>query len=178
MRTNVIIVDDFYNNADEVRDFALQQDFNILGNYPGKRTKSFLWPSVKETIERIINIKVTNWMEDSYSGAFQYVLEKENTWIHTDHHNMWAAVVYLTPDAPHDCGTGLFVHKPTKSIVKNYEGDPYLNPNEFELHDRIGNKYNRIVLYRSDIFHAALGYFGDNITNCRLFQVFFFDTEY
>jgi len=178
MRTNIIVVDDFYNNVDEVRNFALQQDYNIVGNFPGKRTKSFLWPSVKETIEKIINIKVTNWNEDSYSGAFQYVLEKEKTWIHTDHYNMWAAVVYLTPDAPYDCGTGLFIHKPTKSIVKNYQGERDLKFDEFELHDKIGNKYNRIILYRSDIFHAALGYFGDNITNCRLFQVFFFDTQY
>jgi hypothetical protein len=179
MRTNVIITDDFYNNPYEVRDFALQQEFNVVGNFPGKRTKSFIWPSVKETIQRILNLKVTNWMEHDYSGAFQAVVKNETTWIHTDHFNMWAGVCYLTPDAPHECGTGLYVHKPTKSITKiTKDANESLNEKEFELHDVIGNRFNRLVLYRSDIYHTSLGYFGDNVNNCRLFQVFFFDTEY
>jgi len=33
-------------------------------------------------------------------------------------------------------------------------------------------------MYRGDYFHASLDYFGDNPQNGRLFQVFFFNTEY
>ena len=36
MRTNLIVVDDFYNNVDEVREFALSQNFDVEGNYPAK----------------------------------------------------------------------------------------------------------------------------------------------
>ena len=32
---DLIIIDNFYSNVDEVRSFALEQDFNVDGNYPG-----------------------------------------------------------------------------------------------------------------------------------------------
>lgn len=179
MRTNVIIVDNFYNNPEEVRSFALSQEFSTVGNFPGKRTKPYINQGMKDAIEKIVNIKVVNWNDDYYSGAFQYVSPTEKTWIHTDPFNMWAGVIYLTPDAPHNCGTGLYYHRPTKSIVEKTK-NMAINQNDFELHDVIGNKFNRLVLYRSDIFHAALGYCGKDkdINSYRLFQVFFFDTEY
>ena len=42
MRTNLIITDNFYGDPDSVRKFALTQSFDVKGNYPGSRTKSFL----------------------------------------------------------------------------------------------------------------------------------------
>ena len=39
MKTNLIITDDFYNNPDETREWALRQPFNVAGNFPGRRTK-------------------------------------------------------------------------------------------------------------------------------------------
>ena len=77
MRTNLIVVDNFYQNVDDVRKFALSQNFSVEGNYPGYRTVSFLNESTKKNIERLILPhagKVINWLEtepDSYSGAFQ-----------------------------------------------------------------------------------------------------------
>ena len=34
------IVEDFYADPDSVRDYALSQNFNVSGNYPGLRTAS------------------------------------------------------------------------------------------------------------------------------------------
>jgi len=34
MAYSVIIIDDFYNNPLEVREFALNADFDVDGNYP------------------------------------------------------------------------------------------------------------------------------------------------
>ena len=42
MRVNSLIIDDFYNNPYEVREFALRQDFNVTGTFPGYRTKPFI----------------------------------------------------------------------------------------------------------------------------------------
>lgn len=180
MRTNIIVVDDFYANPDSVRAFALQQNFDILGNYPGKRTKSFLTNDVKEAIEKIVNIPVIKWFEESYTGSFQIALKDSITWIHTDHFNNWAGVLYLTPNAPSNAGTGLYLHKPTNSMTKkddpNYVYDT--RTEDYELYDVIANKYNRLILFRSDIFHDAQGYFGDSLENGRLFQLFFFNTSY
>ena len=49
MRTNLIVIDDFYNNVDSVREFALAQDFYIKGNYPGARTENFINESTKKS---------------------------------------------------------------------------------------------------------------------------------
>ena len=46
------------------------------------------------------------------------------------------------------------------------------------LYDIMANKYNRLVLYRGDLFHSSLDYFGSNLHDGRLFQLFFFDTVY
>ena len=48
---------------------------------------------------------------------------------------------------------------------------------KWEMVDRIGNKYNRLIMYRGDHFHMSLDYFGKDLYDGRLFQTFFFDTE-
>jgi hypothetical protein len=181
MNVNLIIIDDFYSDPDSVRNFALQQEFCVRGNYPGVRTKSFFTDDVKEAIEHYMQFAgkiTTSFDHDGYTGAFQIATAMDRTWIHADHHNMWAGVCYMTPDAPHTGGTGLFRHKATgehrKNGEENHEAYDYT---KWDLFDRIGNKYNRLVIYRGDLFHASLDYFGDNLQNGRLFQTFFFNTE-
>ena len=49
---------------------------------------------------------------------------------------------------------------------------------KWELTDRLSNKFNRLILYMGDYFHVSLDYFGTNLYDGRLFQTFFFDTEY
>jgi hypothetical protein len=181
MNLNLMIVDNFYVNPDSVRNYALSQDFNVQGNYPGMRTKPYLPDDVKSAIEYWMishSGRVTNWFEDQgYTGAFQIATAQDRTWIHADHYNTWAAVCYLTPDAPHTGGTGLYRHKASGEFYRNgqdYEGYDYT---KWDLFDRIGNRYNRLIIYRGSLFHASLDYFGDNVHNGRLFQTFFFDTE-
>ena len=48
---------------------------------------------------------------------------------------------------------------------------------KWEMSDRLGNVYNRLVLYRGGLYHVSLDYFGKNLHDGRLFQVFFFNTE-
>lgn len=192
MRVNTLIVDDFYGNPEEVRDFALEQDFNVDGNYPGHRTVSFLNDDIKNTIQRIIEPfagKVTGWGGE-YSGSFQYTTAEDRSWIHSDSTTGWAAVLYLTPNAPASAGTGLFRHKETGLTSwddSQYNEEETLNaphmtePRDYtkwELVDRLGNKFNRMVLYRSDNYHVSMDYFGKDLYTGRLFQVFFFTTEY
>jgi len=43
--------------------------------------------------------------------------------------------------------------------------------------DRVGNVFNRLIMYRADNYHVSLDYFGKNMQDGRLFQVFFFNTE-
>tara|TARA_R100000005_G_scaffold58479_1_gene29524 strand:+ start:250 stop:825 length:576 start_codon:yes stop_codon:yes gene_type:complete len=191
MRTNLLIVDNFYRDPNTIRDIALSSNFQVKGNYPGRRTRSYASDDVKQVIQTLLLPhagKITWWSTEGYNGAFQYTTAKDRSWIHADNGTTWAGLVYLTPDAPLSSGTGLYKHKETGAT----EWDPNCGieyndykPNretqdytKWELVDRIGNKYNRLVLYRGNQYHVSLDYFGNNKEDGRLFQTFFFNTEY
>jgi hypothetical protein len=184
MRTNVIITEDFYIDVNEVRSFALSQDFSQRGNFPGLRTNSFLNETMKEIIQNMIRPfsgNVTNWNDSpGLTGSFEIATATNRSWIHTDEYNSWAGVCYLTPDAPLSGGTGLFMYKKTGSMYENGTDYSYdtQDMTKWDLVDRIANRYNRLVLYRSDIYHTSLDYFGRNLQDGRLFQLFFINTEY
>jgi len=191
MKVQSLIIDDFYKNPDDVRAFALAQEFSQRGNYPGQRTAPFLTNSIKQSIQDVIRPfagDITWWGDDS-TGAFQYTVATDRSWIHSDDTTDWAGVLYLTPDPPLSSGTGIFRHKDTglrrwknsehpEAVAKN---SPVNNETQdmtkWEMTDRFGNIYNRLVLYRGDLFHISLDYFGKTKEDGRLFQVFFFNTE-
>lgn len=181
MKLNLVIAENFYDNPDDVRRFALSQPFDVQGNYPGRRTAPFMNDSMKAAISNLVTHSgsITNWHEDCrFTGAFQLCTAQDRTWIHADSFNTWAGVCYMTPDAPVSGGTSLYRHKATgnrEKIDVDYESYDYT---KWEEVDRIGNIYNRIILYRGNMFHASVDYFGSTFEDGRLFQTFFFDTEY
>jgi hypothetical protein len=178
MRIESIIISDFYTNVDEVRKFALTQEFSVNGNFPNLRTKSFLDDGLKKVIQNVIQPlagNITFWGND-YTGAFQYTTAQNRSWLHQDETD-WAGVCYLTPDAPLSAGTGLF-RKKDKSEDKSVFASDYYDMTKWDLVDRIGNVYNRLILYRGDLYHTSLDYFGRDLETGRLFQTFFFNTEY
>lgn len=193
MENSVFIVDNFYNDPYETREFALSQEFDVPGNYPGRRTKAFFNQSVYDVIQNVVfnaGGNITRWDMDQYTGAFQYTTSRDRSWIHADQTTTWAAVCYLTPNAPLSSGTGLFRHIPTgmecapKNIDGTYDYDLLDKINldsqdmtKWELTDRLANKFNRLVIYKGDFFHMSLDYFGQDKFDGRLFQTFFFDTE-
>lgn len=193
MENSVFIVDNFYNDPFETREFALSQEFDVPGNYPGRRTKSVFNQSVYDVIQNIVfnaGGKITRWDLDQYTGSFQYTTSRDRSWIHADQTTKWAGVCYLTPNAPLSSGTGLFRHIPTgaesapRNLDGNYDYDLLNKINldsqdmtKWELVDRLANKFNRLVIYKGDFFHMSLDYFGQDKFDGRLFQTFFFDTE-
>lgn len=186
------IIDNFYTDVDDVREFALKQDFSVRGNYPGPRTQQFLNDSIKETINNIVSPNwgnVTEW-GDEYTGSYQFTISRDRSWIHADQTTKWAGVCYLTPDAPLSGGTGIFRHKTTglteapRHADGSYDqglldiiGNDAQDMTKWELVDRFANVYNRLIIYRGDKFHMSLDYFGQDKYDGRLFQTFFFNTE-
>lgn len=189
MKTNVIIVDDFYNNPHDVRKFALSQEFKVRGNYPGARTIPMLNDSIRDTIQSIVYTAggaITYFPDDGYNGSFQTTYAWDKSWIHADPHNTWAAVCYLTPNAPLSGGTATYRHKQTgaymsteltEDVAKEVESDGS-DVTKWETVDSFGNVFNRLVLYRGQAYHMSRDYFGKTLETCRLFQVFFFNTEH
>ena len=191
MRFNSLTIDNFYSNPMDVREFALRQEFKVRGNYPGQRTESFLSDTTKKTLRDILHPfagEITDWGGE-YTGSFQYTTASDRSWIHADSTTDWAAVCYLTPDAPLTAGTGIFKHKETgwsNFDYRNYDpeylkqappGHDSQDYTKWEMVDRIGNVFNRLIMYRADNYHVSLDYFGKDMYDGRLFQVFFFNTE-
>ena len=187
---NLLVIDNFYNNAMETRKYVLTQDFKVRGNYPGQRTESHANLHLKTMIEGYISHfagKITQWPleKEAYNGAFQYTTSRDRTWIHNDEWNNWAGVLYLTPNAPVTSGTGIYrFNDGTRTSIEAeaYGKTELLNNNsqdytKWELVDRIGNIFNRLILFNSKQYHASQDYFGTTKEDGRLFQVFFFTTE-
>lgn len=157
---SLIVVDNFLKDPNLIRNQVLDLDFSVTGTFPGVRTlaadqeyQSF----IQKKFEKILNHKIKNWKMDSFS--FQLCYEDAESWVHSDD-AAWAGVLYLTPDAPLDSGTGIF---------RETDG-------EFELIDAVANVYNRLIIYRGTDLHSSLkSGFGNTPITGRLTQVFFFD---
>jgi hypothetical protein len=176
---SVIIVDNFYENPDSVREFAMMQPFEEHPKYhKGKRTNNvFLFDGIKESFESYIGCKIINWNKYGANGCFQYCILGDEIVYHCDRQE-YAAIIFLTPDAPPETGTTLFRSKITN--VHNHDiifKNGFLDGTKFDEVDKVGNVYNRLFIFHSKIIHAASSYFGDNLQNGRLFQMFFFDIE-
>lgn len=185
-----VVIDDFYVDPNQVRDFALSQQFNEHIEYhKGKRTDAvFRFPGLKQRFELAIGKKITNWEKYGINGCFQYCTAEDALVYHIDQQS-WAGVLFLTPDAPTQCGTTIYRPVDRDLLVKNsglmitsdnhpkvFSGGFY-DKTRFEPVDVVGNMYNRVLLFNAKMIHAASQYFGNDVTNSRLFQMFFFDVE-
>lgn len=187
-----IVIDNFYNNPLEVRNHILEQEFKVRGNYPGQRTVSYASIELRNIIQKWIypfGGKITMFPleknETNYNGSFQYTTSRDRSWFHVDSWNNWAGVLYMTPNAPLNSGTALYRFKDgtrfdyeqkmreNKELIENATTDF----TKWEIVDKIGNVFNRLVLFNANHFHSSMNYFGHNKETGRLFQVFFFSTE-
>ncbi len=184
-----LIIDNFYKDPDAVRQFALSQKFMDGGygkGYIGKRTyEQFLFDGLKEKFEDILGQKINSWEDQPMNGRFQITYAGEPLVYHCDSQK-WAAMIYLTPNAPFECGTSLYAHKITKARSYNdpgwdyswkdtHLGDLHLDGTFFEPVDILGNVYNRLVIFDGSNIHSASKYFGQIDSNARLWHMFFFD---
>jgi glycosyltransferase involved in cell wall biosynthesis len=187
-RKKLFVIDNFYDDPYLTREFALKQDYNgDLRFYKGKRTgKRFSTPQIKQKFEEILGQKIVNWdgpgdeFGGSMNGVFQYCTPEDALVYHYDSQT-WAAMVFLTPDAPVQTGTSFYRHKESGiKVAEEPDADRafaggFYDATKFELIDTVGNVFNRCVIFDARQIHAATEYFGQTINDSRLFQIFFFD---
>jgi hypothetical protein len=193
----LIVIDNFYNNAIDTRNYILTQEFKVRGNYPGQRTISYANKYLQAIIQKYVEPfggKITDFpipkadgsdADKIYNGSFQFTTSRDRSWIHIDGFNNWAGVIYLTPDAPSRSGTAFYklydgttCKKDMELLDNKKEIDRFSQDlTKWEEVDKVGNVFNRLILFNSNRFHMSMDYFGDTKENGRLFQVFFFSTE-
>lgn len=168
----ILIKDNFFNNAEDLRNLALStrffsaEEYNYDVGWRGYRTNEMrdLDKNILEVASHQIKDELINFFNteiSDYDGNFYFhitLTDTKNTLenfetnkFHIDD-SKFAGIVYLSPNPPFKTGTTI--------IVDNKSND-------------IENKFNRIVAYPSSYVHAPTDFFGDTMRTGRLTLSFF-----
>jgi len=183
-RPRMWIVDDFYGDPDAVRQFAMTLDFQAdIRWYKGLRTKTQHRPQeLRLAFEKIMGMSINNWDEHGFNGCFQITTAEDPQVYHHDLQR-WAAMIYLTPDAPLTSGTRLHRSRVNQArhmtqgreIMDQAFSVGFYDSTKFDTIDSAGNVYNRLVIMDAQHIHSAGEYFGTSPETGRLTHLFFFD---
>ncbi len=197
------ILDNALANAEAVRARCLAKTDWIEG-YPHKPES---WPGLRaipaleadelagiETWVRKVTETKKLWAEAAPDGAqsnhncVQVVGEQEcQSRPHTDSRKLcrYAAVLYLNPGVPDDCGTSFYRQRlPNGQLGGNMVSPPHHNlvealgtrfvpSNSFVEDLRIDHRFNRLLVYRANLIHSATSYWGFDLPGKRMTAVFF-----
>lgn len=197
-----LVIENFLPYPNVVKEWALTRKFYNSEEFSKRIGKTTHWPGIRT--DHVVDLdrayaddvltKVAGIAKHAFRGGdlsirsyFQLCVQEDgDSWIHQDNDVDVAAVLYLTPEAPVSAGTTLYkcldpgawgrlsMNEMTK-INRQERMDLYNSL--FTPVDVIGNVYNRLVMYRGDIFHKSNDYFGTSKYDGRLIQVFFIKYE-
>ena len=197
------LIDDALPQAMAVRERALAREDWSLGyphrpeSWPGMRVIPGLEPEELAHVEALVR-KATGmkklWVETAPDGGHlnhncvQVVGEDEcEARPHTDSRKLckYAAVLYLNPAVPEDCGTSFYRQRlPSGQLGGNTVSGPHANlvealgarfvpQNSFVEDLRIPHRFNRLLVYQGNLVHSASAYWGHELAEKRMAAVFF-----
>jgi hypothetical protein len=194
----ILCLDDFYDDPDQIREWALSLDFDQVddGKYPGKRTKSIheINPEFFEnfcnklfSVYYDFNVPVSYEVDTSFQLIESYSDDpnsmKNKGWVHLDTDTIAAGIIYLNKETNSKTGTSIF------DLIGHYDKDQLKRKELYRdgidnLYDehmqnhleqyretiRFSSKYNRLISFDGLNHHAANSFYGKEP---RLTQVFF-----
>jgi hypothetical protein len=204
MQRFIRVADHFYPNPRAVRQRALAMTYTEPENLVGWRTRCYQPRGIKERIEARFSLRIPYWEEDvdaieACNGVFFTSYAKgdrgEKVGIHYDDPLTWVMfLIYLTPNAPYDAGTSLWQHKRTglmkppspgdakrlgstvEKLLAVLERDSRIRSRWTEI-DRVGNVFNRAVMFPGGFYHSASRHFGSGLADGRIYQSFHFPVK-
>ena len=165
-------IDNFFDNPDEIREGALNMDFDGPSPTQGWRgirvnptNRVVAGVDLEQMIVEEVAFRIPNFKYGEMELYFHITSEevRENFTTETfeeaskhydSNDSRIVGLVYLTPNPPKNCGTSFFDDDGNKI-------------GEAE------NVYNTMVIYPADILHGPTNPFGDTKENSRLTLVFF-----
>jgi len=199
----VVCKNNFFNNPDKIVELANRMEYEKSKRYPGKRTINLL-ESTDAEIKSFGIFVAKKIAREVFPGISQFVIhisfhinEVYNDtianagWIHNDDVTL-AGLVYLTPTEKNiSSGTSIFLKhgeesfttedfpsrtefNSTSVVTEEYKKDLKLNHANFEETIKIGNLYNRLIAYDSNLWHRPNN-FQTSTLDPRITLLFFID---
>ncbi len=192
------VIDNFFENANEVRQYALSKTFaKIPGDYPGLRCfveETKYINKIKDKVKEFFDLQ--NIDDSKLDCMFQLIPSYyEEGWVHRDSNCHFAGVIYLSNNAPLEAGTSLcsknddgideialrelnrhknyfYANKPIDKSryrkIRDYHNSKYTEK------ILVDNVFNRLLLYKGNVLHKERMFFGDSRESSRLTLVFFY----
>lgn len=197
MQTSLLIVDDFLNNAEEVRRSALKLDYpDQQGVFPGRNSLQRLQiDGLSQVVSRLVGQPLFPAPPNQSHEKCRITLAKDEGLgrVHIDV-SEWSGILYLSK--PEDCrgGTEFFRHRRTgwdrfpldsgtlrQGGFSSFEEARKVLVEEEGTRDEcweslmtVPMRFNRLVLLRPWLWHTAGPGFGDSLETGRLVYLMFF----
>lgn len=198
MYTTFLVVDDFLDNAEALREHALRLDYPpIEGQFPGRNSMQRVnIEGLTEAVSGILGERLVAAPppQSHAKSRLTFASDKGRGKVHVDESH-WSGILYLS--RPGDCrgGTEFFRHRATgldrfpftreeldaHGFASTAEAHAALierdgtDDSAWELLMSVPMRYNRLLLLRPWLFHTAGPGFGDRPDNGRLVYLMFFN---
>ncbi len=198
MPTSFLVVDDFLDNANDLRNAALQLIYPEQSTYyPGRNSVQRIdLQGLTEGISQLVGEPLKPALPREAHAKCRITLAKDvgTAKVHIDRAH-WSGILYLS--RPEDCrgGTEFFRHRPSNSDRAPYDdreaqqwgyasakamvteaGEQTLDDSKWEHTMTIPMRFNRLVLLRPWLWHTAGENFGTTMENGRLVYLMFFES--
>lgn len=198
MPTSFIVIDDFLDNAHELRKAALNLDYPpVQGPYPGRNSAQRLKiEGLDQEVSRLVGEPLTSMQDTQAHGKFRVASahDRGSAKVHVDASH-WSGILFLS--RPEDCkgGTEFFRHKETNTERVPYNDDEAMkrfhtpsakkwvtellerdsnDDSKWDMTFRIPMRFNRLILFRPWLWHSAGESFGTTMEDSRLIYLMFF----
>jgi len=197
MPLTTLVVDDFLDNATQLREAALRMDYpELRGAYPGLNSRDRLTiAGLDQEVSRLVGEPLVPMPPPQAHGKFRITTATDvgQARVHVDMAH-WSGILYLS--RPQDCrgGTEFFRHRATgtdrgplddaearahgyagaKAMVDGILDRDSTDESKWELSMRVPMRFNRLVLLRPWLWHTAGEAFGHSREDGRLVYLMFF----
>ncbi|TMJ11803.1 MAG: hypothetical protein E6G94_15100 [Alphaproteobacteria bacterium] len=200
MRTSLLVVDDFIEDAEGLRQAALGLTFPPQeGYFPGRNSLQRInLEGLTEQVSDLVGERLAPISPPQSHAKCRLTLASDpgRARVHIDPSH-WSGILYLS--RPEDCrgGTDFFRHLPTGSdhapvdaaelkamgfssydeVHREIVAKDGLDESKWERTMQVPMQFNRLVLLRPWLWHTAGEGFGDSVENGRLVYLMFFKSE-